>query len=434
MIVLYLIAKMTESSNSFFFAKDDQAFVPMCIVHLCIFWYAFSFWLCQPVEPYLLQKLGGDKMTYGYVQTACNICMLIGGPFVGWICDRQGSNMGLICTWIGGALSYFLQAVAWNVPMLLLSKVPYVFLHTMHCSQVCVSHLAQSDRRSEALGRIAMSYGFGQVAGSALGGFLGEQAGYQANSCVSCIVSLANLPLILYFVPTHLVLQENKDSGESKGWLRMPVIFHLLTQPHILSLVVSSGLVAIALSVQRQTLPNVMLHHFHLRAKEQGLILAVGAVVGTISSISLVGPSLKYLGSYRSVVLFMSATLAVCFAGYSFTGPTNLWFFYALTVPPAAASSVLFTIFISLFSYAVPKQQVGTAIAICHGVSTAAGIVMPLAGNYVFVTYGFMVLSLSVAAVLGLAFAHGMVAIGLDPASCKDAESTPLQSSKASTV
>merc|ERR1719281_1861075 len=100
--------------------------------------------------------------------------------------------------------------------MLFLSKVPCVFLQTMHCSQVCVSHLSQIDRRSEALGRLAMSYGIGMVVGTALGGFLGEYRGYQTNSAVACVASLANVPLILSFVPNDMVLQKAKDCEGGK--------------------------------------------------------------------------------------------------------------------------------------------------------------------------------------------------------------------------
>ena len=61
-----------------------------------------------------------------------------------------------------------------SASVLFLSKAPYIFMQTMHCAQVCISHLSQSDRRSEALGRLGMSYGAGMVAGDVLGGFLGS--------------------------------------------------------------------------------------------------------------------------------------------------------------------------------------------------------------------------------------------------------------------
>lgn len=370
-------------------------------------------------------------MTYGYVQTTCNVCMLVGGPIIGWICDKKGANVGVVCTLVGGAISYFIQAVAWNLPVLFLSKVPWVFLHTMHCAQVCVSHLSTNHRRSEALGRLAMSYGVGMVAGTALGGFLGDLAGYQTNSWVACVVSLASVPLIFLFVPTHALLQPDKDCSNSKGRLPLPVIFELLTQPHILSLTVNSALVAFANGLHRYTFPNVMLHYFLLKSSDQGFILAMGATVATISNIILVGPALLVLGGERPLVLAMIMILGLCMVLYSFARPGNLWFLYASILPNSAADAVLFTIFTSLFTYSVPSQQVGTALAIAHAVSTASGIVMPLIGNYIYVTYGFVPLSLVAAATFALAFVHGVSAIGLRQGHPKDTEQTPLYDNRA---
>lgn len=424
---------MSEATKRFFLPKDDHVLMPICAVHVCVFAYAFSYWICQPVEPYLLKKLGGDKMTYGYVQAACNVCLLMGGPIIGWICDKKGANVGALCTFAGGALSYFIQAVAWNVPMLFLAKVPYIFLHTMHCAQVCVSHLSQSDRRSEALGRLSMSYGIGHVVGSALGGFLGEHFTYQTNSWVACVVSLAMVPLMLCCVPTHSVLQQEKDSGESTGSLRFPVIFELLTQPLMLSLVVNSAILAISWTMYRYTFPNLMLYHFLLEPSEQGIVLAVAGAVGVISNVLLIGPALQCLKSHRCVVLTMSALLAACMVAFSFTGPRNLWLLYSLIVPKAAAGAVITTTLMTLFTFSVPAQQVGTAVAIAHAVGTAAGIVMPVVGNWIYVVYGFMVLGLTGAAILVVHFIHSIFAIGLSPECSESTSTTPLRPKETTT-
>lgn len=427
---------MSETAKAFLRPKDDEALIPICIVHMCISWYAFAFWLCQPVEPYLLKTLGGDKMSYGYTLTAMNVCSLIGGPIVGWICDKRGGNIGLITTLLAGGLSYYMQAVAWSVPMFLLSKLPHVFLHTMHCSQVCVTHLSDDVFRPEALGRLSMSYGIGLFSGSLLGGFLGEYYGYQTNSWVACAVSLLNVPMVLLFVPTKTVLKDEKidapeADSQSKGWIRLPVFFELLTLPHILSLLVNYLLVAVALGLHSYTFPNVMMYHFELTSSQQGIIIATGAVGGTVSSVFLIGPTLSCLGSHRATILGMIATLAICMTTYAFTGPKTLWLFYALILPKSMSAAILWTVYMALFTYSVAAQQVGMAIAIAHAARTAAGIFMPVVANYIYMTYEFMVLSLLGTAILTLAFAHGVFAVGLTPGTCEDTVTTPLQRASA---
>eukprot|EP00929_Paragymnodinium_shiwhaense_P108211 TRINITY_DN74539_c0_g1_i1.p1 TRINITY_DN74539_c0_g1~~TRINITY_DN74539_c0_g1_i1.p1 ORF type:complete len:425 (-),score=47.11 TRINITY_DN74539_c0_g1_i1:71-1345(-) len=424
---------MSEFAKAFLRPKDDDAFVPICIIHISIAWYAFAYWLCQPVEPYLLKTLGGDKLSYGYLLTGTNVCSLVGGPFIGWLCDKKGGNIGLVCTLLAGGLSYYMQAVAWNVPMLFLSKAPHVLLHTMHCCQTCVTHLSLSDFRSEALGRLSMSYGIGMVTGSLLGGFSGDHLGYQTNSWISCFVSLSLVPVVLYFLPTRAVWQEDKQEleVENKGWCQSPVYFELLKQPHIMSLLVSYLFVAVALGLHTYTFPNVMMYHFKLTASQQGMVLAAGAVVGTVSSVCLIGPTLSCLGSHRTTVLAMIGTLAVCMTAYAFTGQATLWLFCGLIVPKSMSAAILWTVYTALFTYSVPPKQIGMAIAIGHAGRTAVGIVMPVAANYIYVMYSFTVLSLSGAAVLAVAFTHGIFAVGLKPGHCEDAVTTPLQGASA---
>lgn len=184
------------------------------------------------------------------------------------------------------------------------------------------------------------------------------------------------------------------------------------------------------MGLHRYTFQNVMLYHFDLRPSEQGIVLSVGAAVGIASNILLVGPALRCLGSERRVALLMIFTLGSCMVVYAFTGRENLWLFYTLIAPKAAAAAMLYTVFTSLFTYAVPLKLVGTAVAIAHAVSTASGIVTPVAGNFIYDRYDFMVLSLVAATILGAAFVHGLFAIGLTPGRT-ETEVTPLQSAEA---
>ena len=48
------------------------------------------------------------------MESVFNLCMLIGGPVVGRICDVYGANIGIVCTLVGAALSYLLMALAWS--------------------------------------------------------------------------------------------------------------------------------------------------------------------------------------------------------------------------------------------------------------------------------------------------------------------------------
>ncbi|CAK4663420.1 hypothetical protein AeMF1_012601 [Aphanomyces euteiches] len=45
--------------------------------------YAFSFWLTQPVLPFLLKELSADSLLFSRFQTFCSFLQLLGGPLAG---------------------------------------------------------------------------------------------------------------------------------------------------------------------------------------------------------------------------------------------------------------------------------------------------------------------------------------------------------------
>jgi len=390
-------------------AKNDDALLPLSVVHLCIICYAFSYWFCQPVEPYLLKKLGGDKMTWGYVQSLYNACMLVGSPIVGRMCDVCGVKIGGITTLIAGALSYLLMACAWNLPSFYLSKLPTVFLATMQVSQTIVAHLSDTESRSEALGRLSVSYGIGMVFGAFTGGFFGERFGYQANPVVACCVSLSLIPMFLCFVPSQILV---KEDDEDSGGLQMSVICKLLTIPRVASLVCTCILLSVGLGLHRNTFPNVMLYHFKLDPSDQGVVISAGAVCAVLANVFLIGPSVRCVGE-RWLLLSMMLVILVCVLVYTMATASNLWLFYALIVPKAIAAAMVMTVIASLFTRITPLEQVGTAVAIMHSIATLSGIGLPLLGNYIFMAYGFVLVCLCSAAMLGIAIIHGFFAEGI---------------------
>lgn len=415
-----------DTAKDFVFAKDDDSLAPMCVVHVCIVCYAFSFWFCQPVEPYLLKKLGGDKMTYGYVVSLVNFCMLLGGPLIGRICDTMGVVVGTVIALSGVALSYFLMAIAWDVPSFFFSRLPTVFMAVMQVSQTIVSHHSTKVCRSEALGRLSVSYALGMLLGALSGGFFGEHFGYQANSAVACIVMLLLVPLFMAFVPSqHL----DKAEGDESGNLRFGVFFEMFSRPRIFSLVCTSLLVAIGVGLFRFTFPNAMLYYYKLDPSDQGVIIAFGAGVSIISNVFLVGPAVRWSGDERRATLLMLAIGMVSVIAFAYTGPANVWLVYVLLVPKAAAGAIVMTILTSLFSKATPLEQVGTSVAIQHAISSATGIFLPMVGNWMFSAHGFAAVCLSSAAVLCFAFAHGTVAVGLRIGEAVDGEATLLSPS-----
>ena len=80
---------------------------------------------------YLSKKLGADPTIFGQLQTVFAVTQLLGGPIFGRIGDTLGERFALILAFSGATLSYLLMGIADNLPMLFLSRLPSVVMHTM---------------------------------------------------------------------------------------------------------------------------------------------------------------------------------------------------------------------------------------------------------------------------------------------------------------
>ena len=80
---------------------------------------------------YLSKKLGADPTTFGQLQTVFAVTQLLGGPVFGRIGDTLGEKFALILAFSGATLSYLLMGLANSLPMLFLSRLPSVVMHTM---------------------------------------------------------------------------------------------------------------------------------------------------------------------------------------------------------------------------------------------------------------------------------------------------------------
>ncbi len=118
------------------------------------------------------KKLGADPTTFGQLQTVFALTQLLGGPLFGRVGDTCGEKLALILAFSGATLSYFLMGISESIPVLFLSRIPSVVMHTMQGSQMIVTYLSEESERANVLARLGFSYGIGMVVGPTLGGYI----------------------------------------------------------------------------------------------------------------------------------------------------------------------------------------------------------------------------------------------------------------------
>jgi hypothetical protein len=72
----------------------------------------------------------------------------------------KGARAGLQLAQVGSGLSYVLLGVSTSIPMLFASRIPTLFMHSMHCCQAFIAGITLPDTRSVGMGRLVISCTF----------------------------------------------------------------------------------------------------------------------------------------------------------------------------------------------------------------------------------------------------------------------------------
>ena len=92
--------------------------------------YSWPLYYFFPTQ-YLTKRLGVDPVIFGYLQTTFAIVQLCGGPFYGRFGDIFGGKAALLLAFIAASMAYSLLAISTSIPLLFISRVPSVGMHSM---------------------------------------------------------------------------------------------------------------------------------------------------------------------------------------------------------------------------------------------------------------------------------------------------------------
>ena len=384
-------------------ARDAASFWPLLLIHANITIYALTFWMQQPVMPFLSKSLGADAVTFGYLKSTIGALALVGGPIMGRVKDRNGYKTAIIIGQLGSACMYGLMSVSHSLPVLFLSRLPALVQHAMLCAQAAIADLSSPGSRATAMGRLTLSYGVGMVFGSPLGGYLSKHAGYHFAAAVAAALSVAVIALDVLLLPapkTAATAKDKKDGGG--GGLNLEKIVTTLRVPAVRDLVLFSVMAGLGVSMFRAMFSLFAADQFHMTAEDLGYYMSFSGQVGVVANAFLVDPVVARLGDFWSLV----AAAGCASAGYAaYTFAQTYSQLLAVTAPTSTCNALLYVFTGALMTKVVPEAVSGTAISLSHASRSLNTIVAPVLGGYVYTHLGFGALCLGACATTAAATA-----------------------------
>lgn len=378
------------------------------VTHFNVFLYATCFFIQVGTMPYLSKKLGADPVTFGQLQTVFAITQLIGGPVYGRLGDKLGERVALIVAFLAATASYFLMGIADNIPLLFLSRLPSVFMHTMQGSQMIVTALSEESDRAKVLSRLGFSYGIGMVAGPSIGGFVTKYFGEQSAALLAAGGSLLSVLLVVLFIPHIPKSLPKKSEPESNGLLAgLKGIFHLFFLPGVGILLMIKLICGIPIGIVQSMFSVIAMERFGLEAEQTGMMLSyIGGVSLVMQGIGIGALTSRY--SDNTLMKLSTSTLTIAY--FALTLIAQVSDFMLLLFPLTCSLCLVNSILTAAITKTVSRSDSGAILGLNMAVHSAIRSFAPTIGGFLMQTYGFVslgtvgvVCNLVVMAVLGKA-------------------------------
>eukprot|EP01083_Nonionella_stella_P081485 224513_1 len=371
------------------------------LIQLNVLIYALSFWMQQPVLPFIIETLGSQSnnnstdsysTAFGYFQTMVSFLQLIGGPLLGKYTDKSGAKQALILCQIGSAFSYFFLGSSTSLTLLFISRVTTILQQVMQTAQASVAQLTDDKHREQSMGRLYMAYGIGMILGSSTGGIITKYSSIQTNAFCAAFISLLIVVLDLIFLPS-LKTTHDHDQKENKSpdglFGHFGDILSLMMRPCVRGLCLFLFFAGFGITLYRSMFSMIFKEVFKFEGYQLGFYISYAALISTLSNSFFVGwARSKY--SDDNIVQSCVVTLSLCLGvfGYGCTHQIiGIEGLCVLTIPQTIASGVVHVMMSGAISKMVDKTEMGTAIALTHALRSGTGVIAPTIGGHL-VAYG----------------------------------------------
>lgn len=276
---------------------------------------ATGFGIIMPSLPDVIRRFMTDEaaisQTYGYFIAVYALMQFLSSPFLGSLSDRFGRRPILLISLAGGAVDYFIMALANSLPILFIGRlIAGISGASFTVASAYIADISTDENRSQNFGIMGAGFGIGFIAGPAIGGILGSY-GPQYPFIAAGLFNLLNFLFGLFVLPESLP-PERRGKVDLKALNPFRAFHALAAIPAIRTLV----FVYACLQLAGQTHPSIWTlyteHRYGWSAAEVGLSLAAVGLLSALSQGLLTGWLVKMWGENRVLVVGVFGE-GVCF-------------------------------------------------------------------------------------------------------------------------
>jgi len=261
--------------------KNNKITLGLLLLNLFIAFMGIG--LVIPVLPTLMNELGINGKTVGYLTAAFAIAQLIVSPFAGKAVDKFGRKIMIVLGLFIFGLSELLFGLGKEIEVLFISRIlggiSAAFI--MPGVTAFIADMTNLETRPKALGYMSAAISTGFIIGPGIGGFLAEFGTRIPFFFAGALGTIAGILTIMFISEPHRAIKPNEHTESGKnGFSRMmePKYFFAF----ILIFIASFGLAAF-----ESFFSLFVDHKFQFTPSDIAIVITGGAIFGAISQVVL---------------------------------------------------------------------------------------------------------------------------------------------------
>jgi DHA1 family tetracycline resistance protein-like MFS transporter len=337
-----------------------------------------------PVLPELIEQVSGGNVTQaavtgGYLVFIYALMQFIFSPVLGNLSDRFGRRPVLLLSLLGLTADYLLMGFAPVIAFLYLGRIlSGIAGAAVATATAYIADITPPEKRSQRFGLIGAAFGLGFIIGPVIGGELGEY-GPRVPFYAAAGLAFANFLFGVFVLPESLP-KERRRKFDIRRANPFGALLALRQYPVVLWLLLSLFL----LSLAGQAFPSVWnfftIEVVNFSTSQIGRALGAFGIGFAISQAFLIGPMIKRLGEWTTVLIGLSAAV-IAFTGTAFIH-TQFGLYGFLMV--GALSGLAIPAINGLISRQVPDNGQGELQGAVNATNSLASIIGPLAATQIF--------------------------------------------------
>ncbi|NXJ95317.1 S22AI protein, partial [Corythaixoides concolor] len=337
------------------------------------------------VVPYLAKSLGLDTVGFGYLQTTFGVLQLVGGPIFGRFADQFGTRAALVLSCASGSAFFLLTSISSSIPLLFLSRLPAVFMHSLPGAQKVITDHTTPSKRAGALGKLGLCFGISIIIGSALGGVLSTKFGIFVPVYVGLVGNLINTVIAMVWIPVQAKPKSDHHVTEHGNVFSITEILRLMKFPGVMEIFIVKVLAGLPIGLFLIMFSIISMDFFGLEAVGAGYLMSYFGVLQMIVQGLVIGKLTNYCTERTLLRLSVFVFAGV---GLGMALMRSVWDFCIIAVPLTFSLSMLATITDSILTKAVPSSDTGTMLGICASVQPLSRTVGPTIGGILYKQFG----------------------------------------------